>query len=265
MKQMKPNDTYWLNRQQDLYKALSTQADKELAKQYLLAQQQTKQAILELYDEIEASIKDKTILASDFYKYNRYWVLLDTLNRQAEKIGVKEIQITETKLKDMYNKSGLIVGKSVGFNGDFANTKDLDKIINSVWCADGKTWSARVWANKSAMINSLEKGLFDCIARGVGKDEVVKQLRRDYDVAYHQADRLVRTELSYIQNQGIKDGYIDAGIHEYEILDSQDEKRECDDCKELSGKVFKLSEAVVGENFPPIHPNCVCTILAVLQ
>lgn len=39
----------------------------------------------------------------------------------------------------------------------------------------------------------------------------------------------------------------------------------CPDCEDLDGQRFKLSEAVVGENYPPIHPNCRCTVLAVLD
>ena len=27
-------------------------------------------------------------------------------------------------------------------------------------------------------------------------------------------------------------------------------------CSDMNGEVFKISEASVGENYPPLHPNC---------
>ena len=35
--------------------------------------------------------------------------------------------------------------------------------------------------------------------------------------------------------------------------------RSCPECASLDGQVFKLSEASVGENYPPIHPLCRCS------
>lgn len=32
----------------------------------------------------------------------------------------------------------------------------------------------------------------------------------------------------------------------------------CDACSEMNGKIFAKSEAVIGKNFPPFHPNCCC-------
>ena len=34
----------------------------------------------------------------------------------------------------------------------------------------------------------------------------------------------------------------------------------CKKCAELCGKELKISEAVAGENFPPLHPNCRCEV-----
>ncbi|MCL2697300.1 MAG: peptidoglycan DD-metalloendopeptidase family protein [Oscillospiraceae bacterium] len=34
----------------------------------------------------------------------------------------------------------------------------------------------------------------------------------------------------------------------------------CKRCSELDGKVFKISDAAAGKNFPPLHPNCKCEI-----
>lgn len=40
-------------------------------------------------------------------------------------------------------------------------------------------------------------------------------------------------------------------------------ERTCDVCGGLDGQRFKLSEKQPGVNFPPLHPNCRCTTVAV--
>ena len=45
---------------------------------------------------------------------------------------------------------------------------------------------------------ALEKGLVDCVSRGVSKDELVKTLMETFNVGYRKADRIARTELSYV-------------------------------------------------------------------
>ena len=78
------------------------------------------------------------------------------------------------------------------------------------------------------------------------------------------ADRIVRTELTRIQNQATADTYRQAGIEKYQYLAIEDD-RTSEACQELDGKIFRLDEAVIGENFPPIHPNCRCSIIPVVE
>ncbi len=51
--------------------------------------------------------------------------------------------------------------------------------------------------------------------------------------------------------------YQDAGFTHYRLLT---EGENCDDCNNLEGQVFPISEARVGENFAPMHPNCNCRV-----
>ena len=51
--------------------------------------------------------------------------------------------------------------------------------------------------------------------------------------------------------------YQDAGFTHYCLLT---EGENCDDCNSLEGQIFPISEARVGENFPPMHPNCNCRV-----
>lgn len=254
---------YWQNRElkqrEAQYDKTLAEYEAELAKQYKRALTAVKKDIEILYDELLIASGNGTLLASDLYKYNRYFTLGKSLNKQLKALGQKEIEITDKKLLDMYAITSASVGKSIGFNGDF-NQKTAKEVIDSIWCADGKHWSQRIWRNKAQLQISLEKGLIDCISRGVSKDELVKQLMADFDVGYRTADRIARTELSYVQNQATLRKYKEAGLEEYEILVAHDE-RTCDVCGKQNGKRYKIKDAKVGVNFPPLHANCRCAIL----
>ena len=258
--------SYWQKRelkQRELqYDRTLAQYEAELRKQYQQSLKAVSRDIEKLYDELLVSSADGTLLASDLYKYNRYFSLMKSLNKQLKALGGKEITITNQKLLDMYAITSSSVGKSINFSGEF-NQKTAKEVINSIWCADGKHWSNRIWQNKAQLQVALEKGLIDCVSRGVSKDELVKTLMETFDVSYRKADRIARTELSYVQNKAAINKYIEAGIDEYEILSAHDE-RVCEKCKAMNGKRFKIKDMVVGENFPPFHANDRCTILGVV-
>lgn len=259
--------SYWQERelkQRELqYDMTLAQYEAELKMKYQQSLKAVSRDIEKLYDELLVSSADGTLLASDLYKYNRYFSLMKSLNKQLKALGGDEINITKQKLLDMYAITSSSVGKSIGFSGEF-NQKAAREVINSIWCADGKHWSNRIWQNKAQLQVALEKGLIDCVSRGVSKDELVKTLMEQFNVGYRKADRIARTELSYVQNKAAMNKYEEAGLDEYEILSAHDE-RVCEKCKAMNGKRFKIKDMVVGENFPPFHANDRCTILGVLK
>lgn len=254
---------YWVQRERDkLYNQKLKYADEQLAKQYVRCAEETKDQLVALYNELLVDAENGTILQSDLYKYNRYFDLLNSLNNRLNKLGSKEIQLTEQVLTDMYNSNSQLITDELGFIKT-VNEENVKSCINAIWCADGKHWSDRIWTNKSALQERVMNGLVDCIARGASKDELVKQLRSDMNVGFNQADRIARTELSFVQNQSVLNKYAEAGIQKYEFLAEIDD-RTCDVCADMNGKIFYLKDATVGVNYPPLHPNCRSTTLAVL-
>ena len=142
-----------------------------------------------------------------------------------------------------------------------ANTKNWSK---NIWCADGKDIEQRVASNMRKLQQTIEKGIVDCVARGASKDELVKTLVGRFNVSFNEANRLARTELTYIQNQATMDSYKKANVEEYEYLSAKD-NRVSPICLEQNGKRYKVSEAIVGVNYPPLHVNCRCTTIAVIN
>lgn len=261
---MRKDKNYWLIREQDKLLTVATgQAEKELAQQYLRCLNRTKRDLIDLYNEIQIASADGTLLISDLYRYNRYYDLMNNLNRELNKLGFAEKDIYEAYMTELYTANSSLLSSSLGFS-PIVNTHRVTDALNSVWCQDGKHWSDRVWANKALLQERIKNGVINSIATGSGKDELVKQLMKDFNVGYNNADRIARTELSYVRNQSTLDSYKEAGVEYYQFLATDDDDT-CEEDKELDGKIFRLDEAVVGVNYPPIHPNCRCSVLAVIK
>lgn len=251
--------SYWGNREsQLLLNQVLKVAEKELSKQYLRCFRKTQQELIKLYNELINETGE--ILISDLYKFNRYYDLLNNLSSNLKKLGIEEEKLYRELFSDFYRRNQELIGESINWLLPI-DEEIVNRAINSVWCKDGKHWSDRIWNNKALLEERIKNGMVDAVARGAGKDDLVRQLMADFNVGYNQADRIARTELAYIQNKSTLDKYEQAGIEKYKVLANQADDESCGN---LDGEEFYLSEAQVGVNFPPFHPNCKCAILAVL-
>ena len=133
-------------------------------------------------------------------------------------------------------------------------------MINQVWCADGLTWSERVWGNVSKLQATLNENLIDCVVAGRKTSELKKILQERFGVSYKQATTLVRTEMANIQTQAARERYRNAGVAEVEVWADYDERR-CDVCGELHKKRFPVNATMP----VPAHPRCRCCILPVVE
>ena len=248
--------TYWEAREQEaLYNELLKEGEKQLIAQYRRCAYTVLSLLLDLYAGGVPTI-------TDIYKYNRYYELLGLLNNDLKALGAKEVAITTTLLTDMYIKNKAIIG-----DGNMllpTSPREVEMVINKIWCADGKHWSSRIWTHKDELANKLRNGIVDCISRGVSKDELTKELMRIYGTEYYKADRIARTELSYVQGQSTLNRFKEMGVGYYKILTAHD-GRVCDKCADLDGKIFPIDKAEIGVNYIPLHANDRCTILPITK
>jgi len=235
----------------------------ELKKEYTRAAQQIARDMSALYDRIQSG----TATANDLYKYNRLYKMMAEVNKELKKLNAKEVRLLERDFRDLYDANQRMLRSEFGFTSKLPKSA-ADKVIRAIWAPDAMNWSKRCWIDKAKLIQSLEKGLIDCVVRGASRQEVVAQIRDEFDTSYYRADRLVRTELNYIQTQSTLDQYAAEGIEKYMIIDAGDypgsgvkPERECTTCRNLAdGGPYPVAKAEAGVNLPPIHPNCRCTI-----
>ena len=196
-------------------------------------------------------------------KITRLQALQDAINVELTKV-THEYQMTlEDTLIGLFTEQYKEVSELLGIMAPVINREAIKTIIEYPYA--GKMFSDRIWDNKDALVKHIKQNLTAGIIRGDSIQKMSRQLKKDLNVLYYQAERLVRTETNYAMNQGHLKGYEDSGVVEkYEFLAAID-SRTSKLCKNQNGKVYKLSDAVVGVNFPPLHPHCRSTVIPVLE
>lgn len=270
---------YWERRIQQqtdlLFDKTLLDTEKELKKKYKQALEDTLADIKDLWDKLQKESADGVIRPNDLYRYNRYFQVKNNLNERLKRLGLSEDKIYRRKFMNTYFDTQDMLSEYVAYLTKQPQMKSTnsftmeqqnaaEKVLESIWCSDGKHWSDRIWSNKNKLQDRIEKGLMDCISRGVSKDELVKTLMDDFGKGFSDADRIARTELTYVQNQAAKDRYEAAGIKKYQYL-AEIDSRTSNICKELNGKEFNFTDSSVGVNMPPMHTNCRSTIIPVVE
>lgn len=147
-------------------------------------------------------------------------------------------------------RNASILGDTVIDNAKMAKTVADSSFKNA-------TFSERIWVNQDQLKNSLSSVLSNALIQGKNPREFIPLIRKKFDVSRCNAERLLRTEIARVQTQAQAESYESNGIDEYEYI-ACSLKDVCPLCKEMDGKVFKLKDMEIGENAPPLHPNCHC-------
>lgn len=237
-------------------------SEKALAKQYQRMEKAIEKQAESLYNDILLKAGTEKATVSDLYRFNKYYDLVADLQKRLTKLNLQSSAVIQSNLTSMYKQNYKLIGQQLGLVTK-VDPNRVKIVTDNVWVG-GVNWSKRLWTNQTVLAQKVEDGLVDCVATGAKPEKLTKTIMDTFGQGYNEASRLVRTELNYVQNQSTKDKYEEAGIEEYNFLAELDE-RTCDVCWKLDFKRFRLDEAVVGENYPPIHPNCRCTVLAVIK
>lgn len=162
---------------------------------------------------------------------------------------------TGDKLEGSYleeiKRNASILGDTVIDNAKMAKTVADSSFKNA-------TFSERIWLNQDQLKNSLSSVLSNALIQGKNPREFIPLIRKKFDVSRCNAKRLLRTEIARVQTQAQAESYEANGIDEYEYI-ACSLKDVCPLCKEMDGKTFKLKDMEIGENAPPMHPNCHCS------
>ena len=171
---------------------------------------------------------------------------------QREWTASKSYQSARKMMRDM---TGGVVSQAV------PDLQGMLRAMDTAW--SGRNYSARIWRNTDHLAQMLEDEIEAAFLSGKSVRRMANVIMDRFGVGYRAAECLMRTETSYVQNQTAAKSYEDAGCTEYEILTASD-RRTCRRCAAQNGKRYPFTAMQPGENAPPFHPNCRCTILPVV-
>jgi HK97 family phage portal protein len=136
--------------------------------------------------------------------------------------------------------------------------------------------------------STIVKNLREKLAAGMSEGESVTALRDRVsgifeDLSAYGAERVARTETIWAWNEGARQGYKQSGIVEKLQWVSSGDQRSCDWCLDMDGRIIGIDSSFFdkGDSYevngreldftyekidhPPIHPQCRCTIVPVLE
>lgn len=162
---------------------------------------------------------------------------------------------------DDYFRGVFRVQQGMGFGKDFVspNPKLIQNVIMRSYA--GSSFSKRIWKDVNKLGITLKDTLTKGFIRGDSIDTMTKRLLERVDVSKSHAKMLIRTESARVCEEATKDAYKECGIEQYIYLATLDRKTSLI-CQELDMKSFPLKDAKIGENYPPMHPNCRSTTMA---
>ena len=240
---------YWKNREASRRKYLLDQAidhiNEELKRCYKYSYDRVASAIEKIYLEIMED-NDGKILVSHLYQYNRYFEILNKINIELRKLGLKEEVFMKDELQRVYIQNQATINASFNLSSEI-NYKEVEEAINRIWVDDGKNWSDRIWADKEKLTERLRENIIDCFASGASPSKLTKSLMDSFSVSYHNAQTLCRTELAHIQNVSTLDTYKKDGITNVRVLV---DKNCCEECNKHIGQTYPIDVAPV----LPEHP-----------
>ena len=145
-------------------------------------------------------------------------------------------------------------------------SKITNEEISNAYIHGAISFSDRIWDNSKDFINAVNEYVRKSIKKSahpnVWADKLKKYVRQEVDRATYVAKRLMATEIG---NAQINIQFESLKINEFDSYTFICEPGACPVCLPLDGRVFKVADAIQGENAPLMHPWCRCSISASVE
>ena len=155
------------------------------------------------------------------------------------------------------------IHREVGLNTPpvVVDQNQIKKAIQAPW--SGTSYKGIILNQGTELSKQLKQTVLTAIHRGISTQKLSKDLSERMKIGYNKAVTLVRTELNFVFNKAALDSMQSAGLDRYRFVAALDH-RTCPRCGGIDGLIFEVIESMPGENYPPMHPRCRCTVVATL-
>lgn len=249
---------YWLSRamaDEARAQRIADGASEEIRQMYRRQYLKVVQQLTNLKAELDAG---RELTRTQLWNYSRWSQLEEELKSFVTESTRFNINETEKALNEVFEKTIGATAESFSRSRMTLPISAHD-VINTTW--SGERYSARIWKNQAAIADRLKNSMEDMLVQGRGLPDIKKQIMKEFNVAYNDADRLVRTEAAYVLNRANVAKYRQAGLKKVEWSVGPEDGRECAVCAARGGKVYLIDEAPI----IPAHPRCRCIYAGVVE
>ncbi len=251
------NNQYWINRVSKITWQRYNDLEKENKKLLKFYQQAIDQVERELA-KIAIKIQNHPSLSNQ-HNHKRLSELKLKMSKITEELMLKIKGLTEEQIhKVIINQYQDIIVKIVGNDFALPNEELIKMMMDNPW--SGANFSDRLWRNKSLLEFNLNEVLTRGFIQGKTTVEIAKELSLRLEKNFDVCLRLVRTERMHYLNESSKKAYQDAGVKQLQYWAAEDE-RTCETCGNYHEEIMEFEEAPI----LPLHPNCRCTYIPVIE
>lgn len=154
---------------------------------------------------------------------------------------------------ELQQRSGL------GYSFNSPSEAEISSLLRSRW--EGGSFSSRIWNNTQSLSQGLKTELLVSLLSGRSDRETAEAIAKRFEAGKYNSRRLVRTESAFFHGQMELKSYEEADVEWYRFVAVLD-LRTSSKCQHQDGKTHKVSEAVTGVTYPPLHPWCRSTTIA---
>lgn len=225
--------------------------------------------------DIQKTMQDMGFNVKDIYNksYIERLTRLEAMKQQVyweiKAIAPKELAIQDGAYRkiiaESYRTSTIDIREQLGEYGTpFAtiDKKVVDELLLERW--SNGNYSIRTEKNISNFAFDLRDIVSSGLLSGISSEKMAREVRDRFEYGKYESMRLIRTETNYFQNQAELQSYMDEGIEYYRYMAMLD-SRTSEMCEKLHDTIFRIDEAIVGENYPPLHPNCRSTTVVAFK
>lgn len=199
------------------------------------------------------------------FRMTRLEMLNNQIWAELKKAGIEQNNLTVNSvintINNSYNQAIFDTEKHFGSLLTFSklDSQTVQEILN--YKIEGKHFSNRIWTNTDILAEQINSKIATAVAIGQSPEKTIREVCERFDVGRFYAERLVRTESAFYHNSAELRAYQELGVEKYRIIATLD-NRTSNICQHKDHKVFKISEAKQGVNFPPFYPLCRTTTAA---
>lgn len=154
-------------------------------------------------------------------------------------------QVNEKAVEWAKGRAAEMVGKK-WVNGELVDNPD------AYWRIDESTRSM------------LADNVTQAIEEGWSNDRLASEIAESYAFSDERADMIARTETAFADIQGNMIAYRESGVVSKKQWITGDGC--CEECAQLNGQIVGIDESFDdGVDEPPLHPNCRCDVLPVVD